>query len=436
MSRPGPANGDSPAGIEEFFTLSPDILVIADFDYRFRDVSPACERVLGWSVEEMLSRPYLELVHPEDRARTREEADRIARQEDATPGFENRYRHKDGSYRWLLWSIVGSASNGLIYAVAKDVTERRGAEDRLRKSEAQLAEAERTVQLGSWEWDIEADQIIWSRELYRIFGQDPAAVAPSYEAYLELSHPEDREQLEAAVRRALADHEPFSLHHRILRPDGGVPMLHCHGRVITDDQGVPVRMIGTAQDVTERQRAEEHLAHQALHDPLTGLPNRLLFTDRLEHALARRGREKRTLAVLFLDLDDFKRVNDTRGHRSGDELLRAIGQRFRSHLRPADTVARFGGDEFVILGEDLSGERDAIAIAERVGHALSRPFALAGDEHSITASIGIALAAPEDRRPELLIHDADAAMYRAKGRGGGRYELHDRRSSSTPARPG
>jgi diguanylate cyclase (GGDEF)-like protein len=175
----------------------------------------------------------------------------------------------------------------------------------------------------------------------------------------------------------------------------------------------------------ERKRAEVQLAHQALHDPLTGLPNRTLFFDRLELALARGQRRPSAVAVLFLDLDRFKVINDSLGHETGDRLLVDLAARLAAVLRPGDTVARFGGDEFTILCDDIDGERDAIIIAERVGEAVAAPFVLDDNEAFLTASVGIAMATGRDARPEALIRDADAAMYRAKERGKSRYELFD-----------
>jgi diguanylate cyclase (GGDEF)-like protein len=175
----------------------------------------------------------------------------------------------------------------------------------------------------------------------------------------------------------------------------------------------------------ERKRAEVELAHQAMHDALTGLPNRALFYDRLGQALNRVGRHSTAAAVLFLDLDRFKVVNDSLGHSAGDKLLVAVAERLSGVLRAGDTAARFGGDEFVILCEDISGERQAIAITGRIATELSAPFNIDNDEVFVHTSVGIALATQAGARPEALIRDADAAMYRAKERGGNVYEVFD-----------
>ncbi|HET8672901.1 MAG TPA: diguanylate cyclase, partial [Thermoleophilaceae bacterium] len=176
----------------------------------------------------------------------------------------------------------------------------------------------------------------------------------------------------------------------------------------------------------ERRRNEQETRHRALHDPLTGLPNRDLFRDRLQHALARARRRDTTLAVLFLDLDNFKYVNDTLGHEAGDELLRLLAPRLSDAIRAGDTLARFGGDEFVVLCEDIAGEREAVEIAERVRRCFATPVTLAGGgTQHVSASIGVALPSEGHDVPDSLLRDADAAMYRAKQRGRARFEVFD-----------
>jgi diguanylate cyclase (GGDEF)-like protein len=183
-------------------------------------------------------------------------------------------------------------------------------------------------------------------------------------------------------------------------------------------------MANALASAIERCTEEEDAQHRALHDSLTGLPNRALFEDRLDRALAEQERRGSSVAVIFLDIDHFKLVNDSLGHHAGDELLTAIAPRLKQALRPGDTVARFGGDEFGVLLEDVSNERDATRVAERIAGALARPFVVDGREHFVTVSAGIALGRAADL-PATLIRDSDAAMYRAKERGRARYEIFD-----------
>jgi diguanylate cyclase (GGDEF)-like protein len=178
----------------------------------------------------------------------------------------------------------------------------------------------------------------------------------------------------------------------------------------------------------ERKRAESELVHQALHDELTGLPNRALFLDRLGLALERSRRSGEPLAVLFLDFDNFKQINDSRGHAAGDMVLATLSDRLSSLLRPMDTVARFGGDEFTFLFEGLTSEREVVLIADRICQAATHPMDLDGVETIVTVSVGIAMVADPDVSPDMIIREADAAMYRAKERGRSRYELFDEES--------
>jgi diguanylate cyclase (GGDEF)-like protein len=183
--------------------------------------------------------------------------------------------------------------------------------------------------------------------------------------------------------------------------------------------------VAAVRDVTERRLAADALAHQATHDPLTGLPNRALFLDRLEHALAAAQRSQTKLAVLFLDFDDFKLVNDSLGHDTGDLLLVGLTPRLTEALRPGDTVGRFGGDEFVVLCPDLTDEADAIAIAERIADHCGRPVSIRERDLQLTVSIGVAMVQDGDATPTVMLRDADAAMYRAKALGKGRVEVFD-----------
>jgi len=213
--------------------------------------------------------------------------------------------------------------------------------------------------------------------------------------------------------------------------DGPFGVLGAHAperRDFSDDDINFVQAVANVlADAIEHQGIEHEMRHQAVHDPLTALPNRVLFLDRLRHAVALSKRAGSCLAVLFLDIDNFKAINDSLSHQAGDELLVALGPRLKDALRAADTLARFGGDEFVALCEDVDGERDAVAIAERITAGLARPFVVDGGEQFVTASIGIAIGSGAKQDPDALIRDADAAMYRSKERGRGRYELFDER---------
>jgi diguanylate cyclase (GGDEF)-like protein/PAS domain S-box-containing protein len=284
---------DGKARIARLFEMTSDLLATISLDGSFTLLNPAWEQLLGWTREELRERPIREFIHPDDAEQT---LGAMLDRDGATSELENmttRYQHRDGSWRWLLWSARRDGDSW--YAAAKDVTDR-----------------------------------VW-------------------------------------------------------------------------------------------------LERQALHDPLTNLPNRLLLMDRARQALARLHRSHGVVAMLFIDLDKFKAVNDNLGHDVGDRLLLAVSERLAEMMRDSDTVARLGGDEFVILAEDIDGDGEALALAERVLDALEHPFPLGSAEVAIMASVGISVSHRADADPETMLREADVAMYRAKGNGGRRLELFDER---------
>ena len=242
-----------------------------------------------------------------------------------------------------------------------------------------------------------------------------------------LTHPNDVDALMTSMEALFTGELSLSaLETRYVLPAGDVVtgILHCS--LLRDSTGRPIYVVGQLHDITERKRVERELAHHALHDPLTGLPNRVLFMDRLGHALLQAQRRESRAAVIFADLDNFKVINDSLGHSAGDELLIAVAKRLERILRPADTVSRFGGDEFTILCQDLSGEGDDLdAIAERISSEMSAPFDVQGRQVFLTLSLGIA-ASGHGESPEELLRDADAAMYFAKATGRARHAIFDK----------
>jgi diguanylate cyclase (GGDEF)-like protein/PAS domain S-box-containing protein len=257
-----------------------------------------------------------------------------------------------------------------------------------------------------------------------LLGWEPEAMLGHKPMFLGMDHPDDMEIVERNWTQALRGEGSRTASYRARRRDGSIVWLETTFRAFRDADGAPQEMVCVSRDISERKSAELELAHRALHDGLTGLPNRTLFLDRLGQALRHARRRDRGLAVLFLDLDRFKVVNDSLGHKAGDRLLVDVAMRLSSALRPSDTLARFGGDELTLLCEDIAGEADARAIAERLLGTFAEPFAVEDGEAFLQASIGIALSRDGFEAPEDLIRDADAAMYRAKERGDGA-ELFD-----------
>ena len=241
-----------------------------------------------------------------------------------------------------------------------------------------------------------------------------------------LLHPEDADRVISNEAECARSGEALVQEYRLSRADGRVVWIRDEMTVVRGQDGTASPLFyGVFLDVTDRKKMEAELERLALYDSLTGLPNRALFTDRLAHAIERRGRAQAT-AVYFLDLDRFKRINDSLGHAAGDEVLREIAGRVQRMLRPDDTVARFGGDEFTVLCESVGGVLEAVGVADRLQREIARTLRAGGAELRLTASIGVALAEPgEETDYSRLVDDADAAMYRAKERGGARTELFD-----------
>jgi len=311
MQRPMSTRPEAPAGLAEesapspgrtasleegrriarLFEMTSDLLATISLDGRFTLLNPAWEHVLGWTREELLAKPMQELMHPDDVEQTLALMLAGGRHPAHLENFTNRYRHRDGSWRWLLWSA--RCDGDTWYAAARDMTDR-----------------------------------MW-------------------------------------------------------------------------------------------------LERQALHDPLTRLPNRLLLMDRTRQALARLHRSEGVVALLFIDLDRFKAVNDTFGHEVGDQVLVEVSERLQEMMRDSDTVARLGGDEFVILGEEIDSDAEALALAERVLGALRKPLTVGSAEVSMPASVGVSVSRNPDADPEAMLREADVAMYRAKGAGGRRPEVFD-----------
>ena len=260
-----------------------------------------------------------------------------------------------------------------------------------------------------------------------MFGLSTEHPVSQVKDWLALVEDEDRPGLWLALQAHLAgEHSHFEHEYRVRYVDDSIRWMLCRGIAVRDGAGQAIRMAGSQTDITEQRRIRDSLAQAAQHDPLTDLPNRTLFRELLQRAIAQSSRSTSPgYAVLFIDLDRFKLVNDTHGHVVGDRFLRAIAQRLQSQLRPGDALARLGGDEFAVLAQTFTSPEDVCAIADRLQHALAEPCRVDDIELRGAASMGIVVGTPQYRSVDALLRDADIAMYRAKAAGRGGYELFD-----------
>ena len=400
--------------------LSPDAILVHS-EGKLVYVNIAGAKLLGVALpDELIGKPALDLIHPDYREIARERVRLVLTQRKQVEPIEEKIVCLDGRVidAEVSGAFITYQGKPAVQNVVRDITERKEAEETLRESEARLEEAQRIACLGSWEWDVKTGEVSWSDETFRIYGYEPKEVVPTLDKVMELVHPDDRELIRKNMDAALYEGEPYDFEHRIVRADGEVRWIHRRGEVVREEGGEPLRMIGTVHDITEHKALEGRLEYQAYHDELTDLPNRRLFIERLKQALRRTSRRRRgrKVAVLFMDLDNFKVVNDSLGHEPGDLLLVAAGERVRWCLRPEDTLARFGGDEFAVLLEGVEAPSDVAKVADRISERFRAPFVLEGREFVIKPSIGIALGTPRQKTAEELLRDADTAMYQAKGR--------------------
>ncbi|MFL6197404.1 MAG: EAL domain-containing protein [Thermoanaerobaculia bacterium] len=382
------------------------------------DANSTLVRILGFpDLESLLKTDVADLYcDPADRR----EWQRSLEGAGLVQSYEARVRRHDGGIIWVRFTVRASRGEQgeiLRYEGAlEDITDRRRAEEALRESEERFRSLVQNASDLISILDRDGTIRYESPSHQRVLGLEPEEHAGRN--LLDLVHPEDRQVVDEALARL--DERPgeiVTLEHRLQHRDGTWRVLESTAANLLAQPAV-AGIVLNSHDITDRKRAEEKLLHDALHDELTGLPNRALFMDRLRQAMDRSRREpERLAAVLFLDLDRFKIVNDSLGHLVGDDLLVQISAMLASALRPSDTIARVGGDEFAVLLEGGRDVGDAVRVAERIHERLAAPINLGGHEVVVTASLGIAVHTSEYERPEDLLRDADTAMYRAKSSG-------------------
>lgn len=396
--------------------------------------NPAAERLFGYALSELKGKPLTMLMPERLRDAHRTAVKRFV--ETGKRGLpwgsiELPGLHRDGREIPLEISYGDFQQAGRYFfiGVVRDISERKRAEGALLRTQALLRQAGRMANLGAWEielsanLDLEASHLTWSDQVYRIFGYEPGEVEVTSAFFFERVHRDDREKLGRALRQAIVLKQPFSVEHRIIRPDGEERVVAGYAEATYEEQGLPVRMVGAVQDITERKKAEDLIRYQTYHDLLTGLPNREQFMVKLGLEVAQAERNRSKLAVAHLDLDRFKVINDTLGHSVGDRLIVAVADRLRTLIRQSDTLARAGSDEFIILLADLRNPEDAARAVVDILNGMRHLFEIDNKMLYVTASIGISMFPEDSRNPEVLLSNADIAVSHTKETGRDNYQF-------------
>jgi len=411
------------------FRLSRDMLCTSDFDGTMLSANESWERTLGWSAQELTSRKFIEFVHPDDREVSKREF-RLAATAERTTSFVNRCRHRDGHWLWIEWTSQADPNRHIIYAAARDVTPRIEAEQAQRDAEERFQRAFADSAAGIAIVGLEGNVLQAANpSLGRILGRSPDDLVGKA-TIGELADPDDVPALEKGMARLESGDTPlYRAEVRIVRPDGRRVWVDLTASIVRDEAGTPLYRLSQLVDIDARRHAEEQLRYLADHDPLSGVYNRRRFEQDLERELGYAAMKRARGALLVLDVDNFKEINDTLGHAAGDNVIARIGTTLSDRLRSGDVIGRLGGDEFAVLLRRV-GPDEAHEVARSIQDlAIERLADVAGDEiDQVTLSVGLATFGHDDTADTVpsmdeLFRLADAAMYDAKRAGGNRVSV-------------
>lgn len=412
-------------------TATSQIVWIAEPSGEVFEESPSWHLFTGQTPEEGKGRGWLNALHPDDREPVIRSWMRAVKDR-ATFETEYRLRRHDGEYRWMavratpILNNDGTAREWI--GTNTDIEDKKRAEEELRIANQRLKLAIEGAGEGVWEWDVARHKITYTLMFKEIAGCLDQGLAEHPHRWQSLVHPHDLQRMDRAMEDYVQGKTPsYSCEYRIRCKDGSWRWIHSRGVLVEKAaDGKPLRVAGMINDITERKEADERIWHLANFDTLTSLPNRRLFRDRLAHAVIEAQRRQWRAALLFIDLDGFKQVNDLYGHDSGDALLFDAAHRIQQCVRQSDTVARLGGDEFTIILSDLHGREHIEQIAQNVLDALNQPFLIGGEKAFVSGSVGIAVYPDDAGSPEELIRKADQAMYAAKSAGKNQFSYFTR----------
>jgi diguanylate cyclase (GGDEF)-like protein/PAS domain S-box-containing protein len=399
------------------FTLANDLLATADATGRLLDANQAWADCLGLEAGALAGRALSELLHPDDQLRAAAELARLATSPQGVT-FEARCLTAGGDARLILWSVSCDPRSAVCYIVGRDLTAQRQAECALRESELRFNQLIGASLDAICVLDVrERRTIFFNREEFCGYRRDE--LGPQA---LSFVHGDDRQMVREHYYRLLSTRSGEGdlqvVEYRIWRHDGGLEWVHSRAAVLSRDaDGVPRQVVILLSLITERKHSQQLLDYQAHYDPVTGLPNRFAFADRLEQQIAAARAIAGGFALYVIDLDHFNQINDSLGHTAGDEVLAQVADRLRQTLGPTDLLARMGGDEFTIILQDAVTADQTAQVALRLLAALEEPIMLAGHELFVSASIGISLYPSDGVDATTLLKHADNALYRAKAAG-------------------
>ena len=411
--------------------LAHDAIVVRDMQNRIVFWNRGAEMMYGWPAELALGATVEGLLKPKASQPIEEINAQLLRQ--GHWEGDVLYHKRNGTRflvnaHWTLQRDEGGAP-ARVFGIYSDITERKQAESKLQSLTERLSLATAVAKVGVWDWDLGVNTLTWDDTMFEIYGV-PRAIPMPYEIWSRAIHPEDLSAFQAASQKVIGEKSQGFAEFRIIRADGAVRHISLAQRVVLDDRGEVIRVIGVNMDVTEHKETEEalrkseaHLSYSAQHDFLTGLPNRMLLNDRVNQAIVFASRLDKKVAVLFLDLDGFKHINDSLGHAIGDKLLQSIATRLTKCVRGTDTVSRQGGDEFVVLLSEMAHSEDAAITARRILQTISEVHSIDRHDLHVTTSIGISVYPDDGLDAATLIKNADTAMYQSKENGRHNYQF-------------
>ncbi len=414
---------------KDLVQLLPEIVMETDKNDRIIFTNQSFLEILGYSESDLQNGLYLyDVLTHSDFKKTKEKFSILARGGKSESSEFAAIKKDNTIFPMLVSSVAifdGEGKLSGIRSIAVDITSRKKEEEKLRELEERWEFALEGSGDGVWDWNFETNEVYYSKVLKETLGFDEAEFKNKFSEFKERINPDDLPNVMENINRHLRAETPFyTAEYRIRKKDRTYIWALDRGKVIRwDENGKPLRMIGTFTDISVRKRLEDEIKKMAFRDPLTNLPNRLLFNDRFEQTIIASRRHKKMFAMIIIDIDKFKKINDTYGHDTGDKLITYVGLKIRDLLRKSDTIARFGGDEFLLLLPEISNKADVEIIAKKVVDSFRKKILIGGRKLSITLSMGISLFPEDGDDSSTMLKNADLALYDVKAGGRNNYKF-------------